>query len=222
MDATVAQRDGFRFVYTLPFAKHSVLVEDTRYSDTPHLDRAELRREIRRYGEDLGFRIRTIEREEQGVLPIVLSGNVDGLWEGGEPGVPRAGLRAGLFHPTTGYSFPEAVRLADDLAAWGGPFRSAALYARIRERSRRLWRNGRFFRFLNRMMFEAADPPDRRVIMERFYRLPEPLISRFYAGRLTWSDRGRILAGRPPVPVSRALRCLLDRGSAMQLKGRTS
>ena len=41
--------------------------------------------------------------------------------------------------------------------------------------------------------------------MEQFYRRPEPLIARFYAGRLTWADRARILVGRPPVPVARAL-----------------
>jgi len=210
MDATVEQIDGFRFVYTLPFAERSVLVEDTRYSDTPHLDDDELRREIDRYCDRQGLRVRKVAREERGVLPIVLSGNVDTLWSEGEPDVPRSGLRAALFHPTTGYSLPDAVRLADDLAASSGPLRSAELYVRIRERSLRLWKSGGYFRFLNRMMFDAAAPPDRRLIMERFYRLPEPLISRFYAGRLTWRDRVRILSGRPPVPVWRALRCLLS------------
>mgnify|MGYP001270240259 CR=1 FL=1 len=35
MDATVPQVDGFRFLYTLPFAPDRLLIEDTRYSDTP-------------------------------------------------------------------------------------------------------------------------------------------------------------------------------------------
>jgi lycopene beta-cyclase len=43
-------------------------------------------------------------------------------------------------------------------------------------------------------------------VLERFYRLPEPLVHRFYAGRLTFLDRARILSGRPPVPVLRAAR----------------
>ena len=47
-------------------------------------------------------------------------------------------------------------------------------------------------------------------ILERFYRLPEPLIERFYAGRPTVGDRIRILTGKPPVPVGRALRCMHD------------
>ena len=33
MDATVAQNDGYRFVYTLPFTADTVLIEDTYYSD---------------------------------------------------------------------------------------------------------------------------------------------------------------------------------------------
>jgi len=226
MDATVEQRDGFRFLYTLPFTGRSMLVEDTRYSDTPHLDDEELRREIHRYCDRQGLRIRRIEREERGVLPIVLAGNIDALWSEGEPGVPRSGIRAALFHPTTGYSLPDAVRLADDLGASNGPLDSAELYERIRKRSRRVWRSGRYFRFLNRMMFRAAEPSNRHRIMERFYRLPEPLIARFYAGRLTWRDRVRILSGKPPVPVGRALKCLLERETpapaALQRKGRKS
>ena len=35
MDASVAQEDGFRFVYVLPFTEHSALVEDTYYSESP-------------------------------------------------------------------------------------------------------------------------------------------------------------------------------------------
>ena len=65
-----------------------------------------------------------------------------------------------------------------------------------------------FYRLLSRMLFEAAAPDERRRVMERFYRLPEPLIERFYAGRSTLADKARILTGRPPVPVRRALRCL--------------
>jgi lycopene beta-cyclase len=65
------------------------------------------------------------------------------------------------------------------------------------------------------MMFRAAEPSERYRILERFYRLPEPLISRFYEGSLTWRDRVRILTGRPPVPVGRALKCLFERGAAV-------
>ncbi len=71
------------------------------------------------------------------------------------------------------------------------------------------WKSGRVDRLLARMLFRAADPPERYRILERFYRLPEPLIGRFYAGRSTAFDRLRILAGRPPVAVGRAAAALM-------------
>ena len=37
MDATVEQRGGFRFFYVLPYSERSLLIEDTRYSDTVNL-----------------------------------------------------------------------------------------------------------------------------------------------------------------------------------------
>jgi lycopene beta-cyclase len=55
------------------------------------------------------------------------------------------------------------------------------------------------------MMFLAAEPEDRFRVLERFYRLPLGLTQRFYAGRLTWWDKIRLLAGRPPVSLRRAL-----------------
>jgi lycopene beta-cyclase len=212
MDATVEQIDGYRFVYTLPFSDRRLLIEDTYYSDTPELDHASVRERIRSYAADRGWRIGEIVGEEAGVLPIVLAGDIAAFWSERQPNVPCSGMRAALFHPTTGYSFPDAVRLADEIAG-AVPLESAALDRMIRARSRRVWRQGSFFRLLNRMLFLAAEPNLRYRVLERFYRLPEPLIERFYAGRPAWSDRARILTGKPPVPVMRALSCLLPRSA---------
>jgi lycopene beta-cyclase len=208
MDATVPQADGFRFLYTLPFDERLLLVEDTRYSDTPGFDRDALREAIGAYASSQGWRVASVEGEEEGSLPIVLGGDIEAFWDAGPPGVARSGMRAALFHPTTGYSLPEAVRLADAIAA-SADLRSPALYALTRERSREAWRRGRFFRVLNRMLYRAAKPAERYRVLQHFYRLPEPLVGRFYAGRPTWRDKLRVLSGRPPVPVGRALRALL-------------
>jgi lycopene beta-cyclase len=62
------------------------------------------------------------------------------------------------------------------------------------------------------MLYRAAEPDRRYRVLEHFYRLPEPLIGRFYAGRPTWRDKIRVLSGRPPVPVGRALRAVLTPG----------
>ena len=60
----------------------------------------------------------------------------------------------------------------------------------------------------------AAEPDKRWIIMQRFYGLNQPLIERFYAGRSTVGDKVRILTGRPPVAILRALKCLPQRSAA--------
>jgi lycopene beta-cyclase len=212
MDATVEQTDGYRFVYTLPFSDTEVLVEDTYYADGPTLDRPGLRTGIEGYVERQGWSIAEVTGDEAGVLPIVLGGDIDAFWASGPDGVPRSGMRGAFFHPTTGYSLPEAVRLADEIASIPD-LESAALFDLTRRRSVELWRRTGYYRLLNRMLFRAAEPELRYRIFERFYGLPTGLIRRFYAGRLKWTDKARVLIGKPPVPVLRALRCLRENRS---------
>ena len=209
MDATVEQVDGFRFVYTLPFSDTEALIEDTYYSDEPDLDRNRLRSGIEDYAEKQGWAIAAITGEEAGVLPIVLGGDIDAFWAAGSEGVARSGMRGAFFHPTTGYSLPEAVRLADVIAAIPD-LESTALFELTRRRSEELWRRTGYYRLLNRMLFRAAEPELRYRIFERFYGLSGGLIRRFYAGRLNWTDKVRVLIGKPPVPVHRALRCFAE------------
>jgi lycopene beta-cyclase len=64
------------------------------------------------------------------------------------------------------------------------------------------------------MLFRAARPGERYRVLERFYGLPEALIARFYAARLTRFDKLRILTGKPPVPLAAALRCIAEKGHA--------
>jgi len=203
MDATVPQQDGYRFVYTLPMDENRILIEDTYYSDGPELDDATLNAEIDAYATRRGFEIAEVEREERGILPIVLMGNIKGFWSS-SGGIPRSGMRAALFHPTTGYSLPDAVRFAD-LLAKTRPRTTAQAHALTKRHSITTWAQRDFFRVLNRFLFLAAEPDKRAGVMERFYTLPEPLIERFYACRLKPWDKARILIGRPPVPISRAL-----------------
>ena len=210
MDATVEQLDGYRFVYLLPLGPDTVLVEDTVYADGPGLARERLRGHIAAYAAQRGWQVLAVQREEEGVLPIALGGRYQDLWDAAG-GMAVTGLSAALFHPTTGYSFPQAVRLADRLA--GVPAASLLqpgfVFGVVRRHATGHWQDTRFFRILNRMLFLAARPAERRTVMERFYRLSPRLIARFYAGRLRGVDKGRLVCGKPPVPVAAALRAVL-------------
>ncbi len=145
-------------------------------------------------------------REERGVLPVTLDGDIDAFWNE-RPAVARVGLAAALYHPTTGYSLPDAVRTAELLADWYDRVELDA-YSLLRRHSVERWNATGFYRMLNRMLFHAAQPALRYRVLERFYSLPEALIARFYAGQLTWIDRARLLVGKPPVPLHAARRAV--------------
>ncbi|MEZ5566351.1 MAG: lycopene beta-cyclase CrtY [Gammaproteobacteria bacterium] len=211
MDATVDQAQGYRFIYVLPFSATELLIEDTYYSDDSTIDTSQLRQNIASYAMHRGWRIEAMLLEEAGLLPIVLDCDLETFWPAADA-VPRSGLRAGLFHHTTGYSLPEAAALADELPRQAG-LTSVPVSAWIRQRTARRWRDQRIFRLLNRMLFLAAQPAERFRILQHFYRLPTAVIERFYAGRLSTADAGRILSGRPPVPIHRALRYVLPASS---------
>jgi lycopene beta-cyclase len=203
MDASVEQQGGYRFVYLLPFGLDRLLIEDTHYVDTQAWEPARLRTNIAAYAHKRGWRILEVLREEHGSLPIVLAGDVEGLWSDLR-GQPTSGLRAGLFHSTTGYSLPHAVRLAERIAQLAD-LDARSLFDAIRAEARQAWHDQGFFRLLNRMLFLAGSPEERWRVMARFYRLPAPLIERFYAARLHLFDKARILSGKPPVPVRAAM-----------------
>lgn len=214
MDATVEQHGAYRFVYVLPVAADELFIEDTYYADRPMLDRDALSGRIDRYMQRQGWD-GEILGGETGVLPVITGGDF-GKWQASlaVEGVARAGARGGFLHPLTSYTLPWAVETALAIAAEAdlpGPQLAAMLDARARSH----WRRTKFYRRLGAMLFQAAAPDQRYRIFERFYRLPEPLIERFYAARSTGADRRRVLCGKPPVPVGRALGALLSRGQPL-------
>lgn len=208
MDATVDQLDGYRFLYSLPLSPTRLLIEDTRYSDGEALDLDALHADIAAYVATRGWAISAVVREETGVLPIALAGDIDAHWR--RTRAAQVGLRAALFNPVTGYSLPDAARLADEIAALPS-LTTQTVRACVEGRSKQRWRERGYYRLLNRMLFRAAAPGRRYVVLERFYRLNQGLIERFYAGRITLADKARILIGKPPVPVSAALAVLSEK-----------
>lgn len=198
MDAKLPQIDGMRFMYTLPFAPDRVLIEDTYFSDIPYLHAQLSREAILRYAQQLGLRVREVVREERGVLPMP--------WRCEPPtintqGPLRAGYAGSWFHPVTGYSFPFALRFADALsqvALAEGTLDLAPLHTLAQAHAAQL----PFLLSLTRSMFSWFEPAQRYSVLEHFYRLPEPLIERFYAAALTPLDRARMFLGPPPRGLS--------------------
>jgi lycopene beta-cyclase len=207
-DASVPQLDGYRFVYCLPLDAETVFVEDTYYSDTPDLDLDGVRGRINDYALAKGWINTGNAREETGVLPVVMGGDFDAYWASTGDGQAKTGLRAGLFHATTGYSLPDAVRMAcamPDLVALSPDTLAQTLKAHAQSH----WRGQGFYRMLDTMLFRAAVPDQRYKVLQRFYRLSPALIARFYAGQSSIKDKLRILMGKPPVPLFKAIKAIL-------------
>ncbi len=209
MDGRVDQIDGYRFIYVLPWDERRLLVEDTYYSSDAHLDEDAVKARIRDYAKAAGWGAYREIRTERGVLPLALDGDIDALWDE-TSGIARIGLRAGLFHPVTGYSFPDAVKTADLLASLPR-FDIDLVYSALRSHATRAWIERRYYRLLSRMMFQAAEPDQRYRVLEHFYTKPEATVSRFYAAASSRADKFRILSGAPPVPIGRALKAVFGK-----------
>lgn len=204
MDATVPQYDGYRFVYVLPFGMDKVFVEDTYYSDTPTHDAQRYRQRIDEYVDTKGWKVERVLREENGVLPVVMGGDLESYWTSGSGRTAKAGARGAFFQAVTSYSLPDAVRNAIFIAEQSD-LDGDKLHLLMRQRAQEHWQAGKFYRMLNRMLFRGADTTDRYKILERFYRLKPGLIERFYAGKTTGGDKARILSGKPPIPIGKAI-----------------
>ena len=102
------------------------------------------------------------------------------------------------------------LQIGQRQAAALGDLRAANLHRETRAHSIRCWKDAGFYRLLDRLLFKAAEPDRRYRLIERFYHFSPDLVSRFYAGLSTLYDKARVLTGKPPVPIFRALRCLRE------------
>jgi len=227
MDARVDQHaphgngSAYRFVYVLPLTDDEVFVEDTYYADAPRMDRSVLRARTQNYARRNGWKGEVIG-EETGILPVVTGGDFAAAQDEQRiAGVAMAGTRGGFTHPLTSYTLPFAARNAIQIArllASKPETTGSELAAFCDSRSDAHWRRTGFYRMLGRMLFEAATPAKRVNVFQHFYNLDGALVERFYAARSSWADRARILWGKPPVAVPRAVRALLSPGTPFELE----
>ena len=123
-----------------------------------------------------------------------------------------------MFHATTGYSWPTrcAPRMpSPDRRIWTGP----AMFELLARAFEAALADSELSGVCSTNALSGCEPDRRWVVMQRFYGLNQPLIERFYAGRSTWLDKVRILTGKPPVAILRALKCLPQSSAAAHNRG---
>lgn len=217
MDARVDQHDAYRFVYVLPLGANELFVEDTYYQDDPVLDRSALSSRLDQYHTQHGWH-GEILGGETGILPVITGGDFAAFQaENRIPGVGCAGARGGFVHPLTSYTIPFAVETALAIAE-DAELPGEQLAALLETQARRHWAKTKFYRSLGSILFGAAKPGERYRVFERFYRLDEMLIERFYAGKSRFAEKARVLIGKPPVSVIKALGALAGTGAPLKAR----
>lgn len=196
IDATVEQDAGLHYMCVLPFGASSLFVEDVVFGDSRILETAGHAERIGAYAERMGWSVARVAREERGALPVVMGGDFEEYWRSGGNRVAKGGMRAGLFHPVTGHSLPDAVRAAA-LVADASDLSGAALHTLLLGHARQVWKQRKFYRRLAAVLLRAEDPEARRRVLERLYRLDQATIARFSAGQNGVMDRMRILKNKP-------------------------
>lgn len=209
-DARVEQTDGYRFVYSLPMTTTNILIEDTYYSNTPEINDDVIYGEILKYAERFG-EVDSIVHAEKGCLPLALS-----TQKTDEEHI-TLGARSQFYQPVTGYSLPQTLQMLNQLLKQLGANQSTESILK----SQKEYLAGKsfqwtYFMWLNKMLFLAAEPHLRYQVLQRFYTLDEDLIHRFYRGELRTWDQLRILMGKPPVPVLKAMKVLLTKNHGLE------
>ena len=199
-DASVPQTDGYRFFYVLPWSDDELLVEDTYYSNSPELDSETIKKEILAYTEKR-WSIHSILRSESGSLRLPLNTNLS--IQNSDKNI-SIGASSEIYQPVTGYTFPETILRVHLLTSSNISEWKNTLSSLIQKQKG----NQTYLRILNRMLFLAAEPKDRYKVLERFYTFSPELISRFYKGQLLLKDKVRILCGKPPVKILKAIKSI--------------
>lgn len=223
-DATVPQMDGFRYFTCLPWDETSVLVEETFLSASASLNHERISRSIRAYAERAGWEIESIDRIEEGRMPLPLFAPTfdqpsdapvefdDEDFTDQSPVAISTG--SGWFHSSTSNSMPDAVRIADFIC--GLPqLRTGPVRADLRKFRHEWIDQQRFYRLLNRLMFRAVEPSLRYQVLERFYGLKNDVVERYFAGTTTRADRTKILGAKPVVRPGRATKNWTEESAAM-------
>jgi lycopene beta-cyclase len=114
MDFSVEQRGNTRFMYVLPTSPQEALVEYTLFSDTL-LSEREYEQAISEYLEGLQAGAITIQRKEQGAIPMTTYP----FWKHNTTRVLHIGIAGGWTRASTGYTFynstKESMRLVGAL-----------------------------------------------------------------------------------------------------------
>ncbi len=201
MDSHVEQKNGFRFIYSLPWSENEVLIEDTRYHLNKTATFASIEFDLKEYLNQKFPQGYEVVKKEQGSLPLPLS--LDYYLKNFPRSSNAIGYRGGFFHGTTGFSLPFAIEIANKIAAQKiikQETLESLLWREWLIQIKKLKTNV----FFNKLIFISAIPNESYKIFQRFYELPQWTREHFYKNQLDFKTLLRIFTPIPPPPIKLA------------------
>jgi lycopene beta-cyclase len=188
MEGMMADTQGFRFIYTLPFSKRRALIELTRFAPDP-IHPAQLDAELAAYLEGRNLHSARIIRQEYGLLPMGMTAKRTSE----DPRIIRAGMSAGAIRAATGYAFLRIQDWAQACAASiakGGP-----ALPHEPESTLRSWLDAVFLTALKQKPQNGAD-----YFLKMAKALSPDAFARFMTDAGSVLDHARLVTALPPLP----------------------
>jgi lycopene beta-cyclase len=189
IDATVDQTGGLRFFECVPLSEERLLVSDVCVSERTQPDEQAAAR-VTSYVRARGWTRPRARADRTASRPLPMGGDFAAFWRLGGARAAKIGLRGGFVHPVTGRTIGDAADMAL-LLAQQRSFSGSALHDLFEAEAKHRWKQREFLRTITASL-AAAPPEDRRLMVERLYRLDPGTIRRLQADGLGLLDRWRI------------------------------
>lgn len=190
IDSKVPQLEGFRYLQYFPLSEREVLVRDVRHSSNPSFHTGSIKQEMIDEINKREWDVVSIEDQEfalNGVPENEVTVRSDG----------RVINLSGIFHDATGESLPDAVRLIDRMVKTS--FRLGELKEIVKNYRREREVHRKYFRLLNKFIFNRSQTQKNYKIYEALYQMPFELRAKFFSGEIEFIDFCRTLLGLPPM-----------------------
>jgi lycopene beta-cyclase len=193
VDATVEQKNGFRYLQYLPIDEDTLLVKDSRYSGDPSLYNDYFEEDILNDIKRRGWEPLEVLNREHDFRKVPMDQHVAET-------SGRVIRLEGFYHDMTGEVLPDAVRLIDRMVETSfryGELKEVLKNYQIERESKK-----KVLRTLNKLVYQRATPCHNRYqFMQLLYQLPSSVRQKFYAGDLEIKDVAFAFVGKPIVPL---------------------
>lgn len=180
MDASVEQKNGFRYIQVLPLDEDRLLLKDVRFSTDPLIYHEDFEPDLLREAHQKRWLIGDILERETEFRKIPRE-YCDQFCEG------RVIRLDGFVHDITGDALPDAVRLIDRMVETS--FRLGELKVVMKNYMEERKSRRRYLRIMNRMLYQAKTPcRERYQFFQSLHSMPPLIREKFYKGDLELTD----------------------------------